>query len=92
MGIVPQLVVEVGRRGLNSSGCQRDYDSEIGSGSYRMRSCVLVLIMMAAGTVQMLADDGMFPMSELPRVNLRERGIELTADQLFNPKIGRAHV
>ena len=50
-----------------------------------MRSCVLVLIMMAAGTVQMLADDGMFPMSELPRVNLRERGIELTADQLFNP-------
>ena len=33
----------------------------------------------------MLADDGMFPMSELPRVNLRERGIELTAEQLFNP-------
>ena len=31
------------------------------------------------------ADDGMFPMSELPRLNLVEKGIELTADQLFNP-------
>ena len=31
------------------------------------------------------ADDGMFPMSELPRLNLAEKGIELTADQLFNP-------
>lgn len=31
-----------------------------------------------------MADDGMFPMSELPRLNLRERGIELTAEQLFN--------
>ena len=32
-----------------------------------------------------VADDGMFPMSELPRLNLAEKGIELTADQLFNP-------
>lgn len=32
-----------------------------------------------------VADDGMFPMSELPRINLRERGIELTASQIFNP-------
>lgn len=31
------------------------------------------------------ADDGMFPMSELPRINLRERGIELTDSQIFNP-------
>ena len=31
------------------------------------------------------ADDGMYPMSELPRLNLAEKGIELTADQLFNP-------
>ena len=30
-------------------------------------------------------DDGMYPMSELPRLNLAEKGIELTADQLFNP-------
>jgi hypothetical protein len=27
----------------------------------------------------------MYPMSELPRLNLAEKGIELTADQLFNP-------
>ncbi len=32
------------------------------------------------------ADDGMFPMSELSRLNLRERGLEITADQLFNPR------
>jgi len=32
-----------------------------------------------------LADDGMFPMSELPRLDLRARGIQLTADELFNP-------
>jgi hypothetical protein len=31
------------------------------------------------------ADDGMYPMSELPRLNLKDKGIELTADQLFNP-------
>ena len=31
------------------------------------------------------ADDGMFPMSELPRLDLAAKGIELTADQLFNP-------
>ena len=27
----------------------------------------------------------MYPMSELPRLNLADKGIELTADQLFNP-------
>lgn len=31
------------------------------------------------------ADDGMFPMSELPRLDLRARGLQLTADELFNP-------
>ncbi len=31
------------------------------------------------------ADDGMYPMSELPRLNLADKGIELTADELFNP-------
>jgi len=35
--------------------------------------------------VTVRADDGMYPMSELPRLNLAEKGIELTADQLFNP-------
>lgn len=32
------------------------------------------------------ADEGMFPMSELGRVDLLERGIRLTAGELFNPK------
>jgi Peptidase S46 len=30
-------------------------------------------------------DEGMIPMSELARLNLQERGIELSADELFNP-------
>ncbi|MFN5740368.1 MAG: hypothetical protein ACK5A1_02180, partial [Planctomyces sp.] len=50
-----------------------------------MRGSLLVIALVTAGVPNMLADDGMFPMSELPRVNLRERGIELTAEQLFNP-------
>lgn len=32
-----------------------------------------------------IADEGMFPMSELKQLNLAGRGIQLTADQLFNP-------
>jgi hypothetical protein len=31
------------------------------------------------------ADEGMFPMSELMSLNLMNKGIELTAEQLFNP-------
>lgn len=31
-------------------------------------------------------DEGMFPMSELARLDLRSKGIELTAEELFNPK------
>lgn len=50
-----------------------------------MRTSLLLIAVLTAGVPNMLADDGMFPMSELPRVNLRERGIELTAEQLFNP-------
>jgi hypothetical protein len=50
-----------------------------------MRGSLLVIALVTAGVPNMMADDGMFPMSELPRVNLRERGIELTAEQLFNP-------
>jgi hypothetical protein len=43
------------------------------------------LISLSQAISSTLADDGMFPMSELPRLNLAEKGIELTADQLFNP-------
>lgn len=41
--------------------------------------CILCSVVVAH------AEDGMFPMSELPRLNLAEKGIELTAEQLFNP-------
>ncbi|MEY4185212.1 MAG: hypothetical protein RIT02_246 [Planctomycetota bacterium] len=54
-------------------------------GGCRVRTSLLLIALLTAGVPNMLADDGMFPMSELPRVNLRERGIELTAEQLFNP-------
>lgn len=37
----------------------------------------------AVGTLH--ADEGMFPMSELDRISLAERGIRLTAKDLFNP-------
>ena len=33
-----------------------------------------------------LADEGMFPMSELAKLDLKAKGIELTAEELFNPK------
>ncbi len=36
-------------------------------------------------TGSLQADEGMFPMSELAKLNLKEKGIELTAEQLFNP-------
>jgi len=32
------------------------------------------------------ADEGMFPMSELGKLDLNAKGIELTAEELFNPK------
>jgi hypothetical protein len=44
-----------------------------------------IFLIMTITTLSAFADDGMFPMSELPRLNLAEKGIELTADQLFNP-------
>jgi hypothetical protein len=44
-----------------------------------------LIIIMTITVFPAVADDGMFPMSELPRLNLAEKGIELTADQLFNP-------
>ena len=33
-----------------------------------------------------LADEGMFPISELGKLDLKAKGIELTAEELFNPK------
>jgi len=52
-------------------------------------NCPLLLISFGlclfGAVVTVRAEDGMYPMSELPRLNLVEKGIELTADQLFNP-------
>ncbi|MEZ6035286.1 MAG: S46 family peptidase [Planctomycetaceae bacterium] len=45
--------------------------------------CIVLTMTIAAHAA--VAEDGMYPMSELPRLNLAEKGIELTADQLFNP-------
>ena len=49
----------------------------------------VLLVLLGMGLMRMAllsADDGMFPMSELPRLDLKSRGIELTADELFNPE------
>ena len=49
-------------------------------------SLLLVFVLMSPnGLSPIIAEDGMYPMSELPRLNLAERGIELTPEQLFNP-------
>lgn len=45
---------------------------------------VMVLCSTRLATVQ--ADEGMFPMSELGKLDLKAKGIELTAEELFNPK------
>lgn len=52
-----------------------------------MRLMVILLVggILAVLTQSVAADDGMFPMSELSRLNLRERGLDLTAEELFNP-------
>ena len=44
-----------------------------------------LILIMTLTVIPAVADDGMYPMSELPRLNLADKGIELTADQLFNP-------
>jgi hypothetical protein len=55
---------------------------------FRHRTVItsILLCILPLGLFSMThADDGMFPMSELPNLDLKARGIELTADQLFNP-------
>ncbi|MDZ4852731.1 MAG: S46 family peptidase [Pirellulaceae bacterium] len=48
-------------------------------------ACLLVFLGSIAIYRTVVADEGMIPMSELGKLNLIERGIELTADELFNP-------
>lgn len=50
-----------------------------------MLSLALGLFFGQCAPRSVVADEGMFPMSELAALNLKERGIELTAEQLFNP-------
>ncbi|HQX51133.1 MAG TPA: S46 family peptidase [Planctomycetaceae bacterium] len=50
------------------------------------KSRLLAFVFLSQTFISLLmAEDGMYPMSELPQLNLAERGIELTAEQLFNP-------
>jgi hypothetical protein len=56
-----------------------------GETTMQLRVLLLVGGITAVLTQTAAGDDGMFPMSELGRLNLRERGLELTAEQLFNP-------
>lgn len=46
---------------------------------------VMALALLSSLCSFAMADDGMFPMSELPRLNLAERGILLSAEELFSP-------
>lgn len=47
---------------------------------------LLALPVLISLTLGVQADEGMFPMSELAKLDLKGKGIELTADELFNPK------
>ncbi|TWU38713.1 Peptidase S46 [Novipirellula aureliae] len=47
---------------------------------------VLTILAMSLLCNIALGEEGMYPMSELQRLDLKERGIELTAAELFNPE------
>jgi hypothetical protein len=50
-----------------------------------LAALLMNIIGLTAIHTPVVAEDGMYPMSELPHLNLAERGIELQADELFNP-------
>lgn len=52
------------------------------SGLWKLATWLLVG---GVGVTQLEADEGMYPMSELGRIDLAAHGIRLTADELFNP-------
>ena len=47
---------------------------------------LLLLLTTASCLTAVFADEGMFPMSELGKLDLKAKGIELTPEELFNPK------
>ncbi len=52
----------------------------------RLRALAGILLLVSLRPAAMVrADEGMFPMSELGKIDLKAKGIELTAEQLFNP-------
>lgn len=54
--------------------------------SYVTFALIVSLILANLPTLTAVADEGMIPISSLDQVDLKARGIELTAEQLFNPK------
>ncbi len=71
----PVNFTEDGQSSLGNFAAMLDTSVMLASLGY----CLVIAVVVSR------ADDGMYPMSELPRLNLVEKGIELTADQLFNP-------
>jgi hypothetical protein len=49
-------------------------------------SALLAGLLYAPSAPSALAEEGMFPISELGKLDLKSKGIELTAEQLFNPQ------
>lgn len=48
-------------------------------------ACVAICLSCLFPASHLVADEGMFPISELARLKLQEKGMELTPSQLFNP-------
>lgn len=51
-----------------------------------MKPMTLVFLMiLTILTISLRAEEGMFPLSEIHKLDLRERGIEIAAQELYNP-------
>lgn len=51
-----------------------------------MKHIFPIIVLLVLGLVSVLpADEGMFPLSEIHKLDLRERGFEIDADELYNP-------
>ena len=51
-----------------------------------MKKCALVILLLLAIPVIFIhADEGMYPISEIHKLDLKKLGFELTAEQIFNP-------
>ncbi len=51
-----------------------------------LSNLLFVLLAVAAASARLTADEGMFPMSELGKLDLKAKGLQLSAEELFNPK------